>query len=358
MRKISSYFFIILLVIPLASNSYSVGSFQPPILKLTHDPTVCTFEPPTDPQFPNVGKLLLAKTEYAILDWQTKLNEGTAKHPIWNFTLKKVSLNEQSSFDKSVCDISIYFKRKPVDTGQIFQEAGFTKPDKLNKKAYIEIYYLGVSINTEQKLVGSDSNYNYYETTSTPYFTGYLAADPQIDMTIRHELGHAIGLGHYIVNNDELSAITTGKEDLPSIMVTNIIPYGVLHYSITPNDVNEVRSIYDNKGFGTATHVSSKESTNLELVTKTSIPSTVKNTAKWWAEGSIQDSDFIQGIQYLIQQGIMKIPPTTSNSSSSQHVPVWVKNNAGWWAQGQISDDEFVKGIEYLIQSGIIQISK
>jgi len=39
----------------------------------------------------------------------------------------------------------------------------------------------------------------------------------------------------------------------------------------------------------------------------TPIPSWIKNNAGWWKEGSIDDSTFVQGIQYLIKEGIMKI---------------------------------------------------
>ena len=86
------------------------------------------------------------------------------------------------------------------------------------------------------------------------------------------------------------------------------------------------------------------------------IPSWVKSTAKWWSQGQIDDSEFVKGIQYLIQQGIMKIPQTNPSSSSSNGIPTWIKNNAGWWADGQLSDAEFVKGIQYLIQIGIIKV--
>ena len=40
---------------------------------------------------------------------------------------------------------------------------------------------------------------------------------------------------------------------------------------------------------------------------KKDIPSWIKNNAKWWSEGSIGDNDFVQGIQYLITHGIMKV---------------------------------------------------
>ena len=37
-------------------------------------------------------------------------------------------------------------------------------------------------------------------------------------------------------------------------------------------------------------------------------------------------------------------------------IPVWIKNNAGWWATDQIDDSAFVQGIQYLIQEGIIVV--
>ncbi len=66
------------------------------------------------------------------------------------------------------------------------------------------------------------------------------------------------------------------------------------------------------------------------------IPLWVKNTAKWWYQGQVGDSDFVKGIQYLIQQGIIQIP-TQANSTATpgvQQIPTWVRNNAGWWANG------------------------
>jgi hypothetical protein len=90
----------------------------------------------------------------------------------------------------------------------------------------------------------------------------------------------------------------------------------------------------------------------------TSIPDWVKVNARWWSSDQIPDSVFLQGIQFLIKQGIMVIPPTeTSGSSGSQEVPAWIKNNAEWWAEGQIDDNTFVSGIQYLIKVGIIVVT-
>ena len=90
----------------------------------------------------------------------------------------------------------------------------------------------------------------------------------------------------------------------------------------------------------------------------TEIPDWIKNNAGWWSEGLIGDSDFVQGIQFLIQNDIMIIPPTSQNTeTASDEIPDWIKNNAGWWSDGLITDNDFVQGLQYLIENGIIKIS-
>jgi len=37
-------------------------------------------------------------------------------------------------------------------------------------------------------------------------------------------------------------------------------------------------------------------------------------------------------------------------------VPDWVKNNASWWSEGKLTDNEFLVGIKYLLEQGIIQV--
>ena len=90
---------------------------------------------------------------------------------------------------------------------------------------------------------------------------------------------------------------------------------------------------------------------------KTPIPGWIKNNAEWWAAGQIDDDSFIQGIQFLIKEDILKIPPTTQGSDSdSNDIPEWIKNNAAWWAEGAIDDDSFIQGIQFLIKEGIMRI--
>jgi len=89
---------------------------------------------------------------------------------------------------------------------------------------------------------------------------------------------------------------------------------------------------------------------------ETSIPSWVKNVAEFWCEDKIDDASFVEGIQYLIDNGIIVIPATTQSGNGSQEVPQWVKNNACWWSAGSITDEDFALGIEYLVKQGIIRV--
>ncbi len=89
---------------------------------------------------------------------------------------------------------------------------------------------------------------------------------------------------------------------------------------------------------------------------QTSIPSWVKNVAGFWCENKIDDASFVEGIQYLIDNGIIVIPLTTQDDSGSQEVPQWVKNNACWWSESSITDLDFATGIAYLVREGIIVV--
>lgn len=38
-------------------------------------------------------------------------------------------------------------------------------------------------------------------------------------------------------------------------------------------------------------------------------------------------------------------------------IPDWIKNNAAWWAEGSVDDQTFLNGIEFLVENGIITVS-
>ena len=93
------------------------------------------------------------------------------------------------------------------------------------------------------------------------------------------------------------------------------------------------------------------------------IPPWIKSNAGWWAEGAISDDEFLAGISHLISTGVITVSLSDVSDTSDTDdtnagvVPDWVRANAGWWAEGVISDDDFLNGIQYLIQSGLIVVA-
>jgi phosphonate transport system substrate-binding protein len=45
------------------------------------------------------------------------------------------------------------------------------------------------------------------------------------------------------------------------------------------------------------------------------------------------------------------------NAEAQSLVPEWVKNNAAWWAEGTVDDQTFLNGIEFLIENNVIHVS-
>lgn len=89
------------------------------------------------------------------------------------------------------------------------------------------------------------------------------------------------------------------------------------------------------------------------------VPEWVKNNAKWWSDGQIDDAAFTQAIQYLIAEDIVEIPDLPYPASwQDKDVPSWVKNNAKWWADNLIEEDDFIKAIKFLVEKGVIQINQ
>jgi len=85
------------------------------------------------------------------------------------------------------------------------------------------------------------------------------------------------------------------------------------------------------------------------------IPNWIKNVGNYWCNGQIDDSEFINAVQYLITIKVIELKNTVSDTFSDQ-VPEWVKNNACWWSDDKIPDVDFIFGIEYLVNIGTIRV--
>ena len=92
------------------------------------------------------------------------------------------------------------------------------------------------------------------------------------------------------------------------------------------------------------------------------IPNWVKNVAGWWGSGDISENEFVTGIEYLINNNIILLDFVPCNDEiqsqygDTKSVPDWIKNNANWWSENLIGDTDFINGLQYLIEHKIIKI--
>jgi len=92
------------------------------------------------------------------------------------------------------------------------------------------------------------------------------------------------------------------------------------------------------------------------------IPNWIKNVAGWWASGVISEDEFVTGIEYLINNNIILLDFVPCNDEiqsqygGAKSVPDWIKNNANWWSENLIDNTDFINGLQYLIEYKIIKI--
>jgi len=58
----------------------------------------------------------------------------------------------------------------------------------------------------------------------------------------------------------------------------------------------------------------------------------------------------------IVVIGVAAIP-LAHNADAESLIPDWIKNNAGWWVDGKVDDTTFLNGIEFLVKNEIINIS-
>jgi len=213
--------------------------------KFTRNPKVCAFEF-EDSLLQDAPNTLLKETESSVFDWERKLAEYTGNPQSWDFNFVIIGLEEKDNpFSDWDCDVTIKFEREP------------SSEEKFEYQGYTDLYPLGVSDIT---IFYSEIAYEYKEeiidgeSWMVPTPTHYVnVIDPYVGETIRHELGHALGLDHIPA---EAVEYTTDSEGIPigkSIMIEYFesMPENA-YFAIMPYDVNAVIVLYGEEGFSSS----------------------------------------------------------------------------------------------------------
>lgn len=320
---------------------------------LTHDPTICALEPETD--IKDAWKKLSKYTSGAVLDWEIQLNQQTRTRDVWNLELQLIPLDKQT--DGINCDITIEFLPKPQNKEDEFGLAGYTINNAVNDVNLV-VFYLNIEVERVDYTTPIEGSKVYYSVVEwIPSYTNYLRTEEPLKMTIKHELGHALGLGHYIsYDEDRIQKWYDGIQRPPSIMI-QIKPTKVISADITQLDVQKLIQIYGKDGFYSEEQIDELYEKLIPNSQRVVLPDWIRNNAKWWSDGIISDKDFVSGIEFMIKNEIIQVGVSgTNNFSVEQKIPEWVKSNAKWWSEGLISSEEFVKGLQYLVKNGIIQV--
>lgn len=93
------------------------------------------------------------------------------------------------------------------------------------------------------------------------------------------------------------------------------------------------------------------------------IPSWFKTNAKWWKEDRISDTEILNAIENLLNQGVIKLDSNKIKSESSSslppykddiRIPSYVKNIFGLWEEDAVSDSDVSNALKFLIEAKII----
>lgn len=95
------------------------------------------------------------------------------------------------------------------------------------------------------------------------------------------------------------------------------------------------------------------------------VPKWIRDLGEFWADGGISDKEFANAIEYLIQFKIITserlsiLDDIDENAQEDNQkeitIPNWIRTNAKWFAEGVIQESDFVLGLEYMVEERIIK---
>ena len=212
---------VIITSIAIFSNNREFGSenyFYIPDYRLNKSPVFCAKEF-SNSMFPEASNIVIQKTENAVKEWQDRIEKYTKTNGDWKFEFKKIS--ENSQFSEFGCDTTITFEPIPPTIRK------FTRGETaLSQYGFSDVVIFYLDPATRDKI------------------------DPKIDMIIKHEIGHVLGLGHPVFNEmyDGRPFYIENEQIISrSIMVTpEVYPFlpKNLIYTITDYDIRSVVNLY------------------------------------------------------------------------------------------------------------------
>jgi len=222
----SLFLIIFVLTLSFFSNAYSEITYSSLNNRVNGPPTYCYVEA-DDSEISDIQNREWAnEVKRSVEEWKDKLqaSEPTNKR-LW--VMKYLGEGEGPLPN---CDYPIYFEPWPEEPQDWFRVAGHFF------WSYINIYFLGIDfceIDNE---------------TVQCFFWSMIQTGSEQGGTIKHEIGHSLGLDHFFSDDPEVTGSWYGLSILPSVMVSGINNYADVK-QVTNIDIQKVRSIYGSDGF-------------------------------------------------------------------------------------------------------------
>jgi hypothetical protein len=188
--------------------------------RFTSKPTVCVLEMYEPSISDSKIKAIMDETKNGVYDWIISLQQETSFKSIWDIGYVEIPARERASFDFSSCDTIIHFR-----DGKNIKDLG--NHHYVDGTSHITIYYDICNSGTKD--------------CSEDNLVKIMGA------TVRHEFGHALGLGHYRTDGYQIKKLMVGNDLPPSIMLEYSKTKG--EEKITTIDINKVQEIYSDSGF-------------------------------------------------------------------------------------------------------------
>ena len=381
------------------SFGYSV-TFEDWGNRITEIPLVCILEPSHENDqrlTEDFVERLMETTRQSIGEWevQLKTTERSRDKSMWDINQILIPFEDQKEMQYDKCNIFIHFKDKPELESDWYEVLGRTQYEEGDTgRSNTIVYYAEIEICKTE-----DNKFYYYD----PCYGDSHRLMQQLRSVIKHEFGHALGLGHYISDDMKVNiAWAQGNAFPPSIMAV-FTHQNYNENRITPKDIEKVRSMYGENGFIPQTNVESIFD-SFESSLQDYIIEDYEEFIIVKLDGVIDSEKVIEGIQAVIEitgpdgtsdstsirvnsDGIFNMHKTIDSEdvfgtysaiasyadaksdkitfniikeeteNDEPQIPQWVRNNVKGYGEGQLDDEKLLVGIKYLIEKELLVIS-